>query len=153
MCLIGADLYVLRFCKQMLQLSDQDNSVPQLVDHLFRHQAGQVVATLTRIFGPQHLDLAEDVVQETLLKALRQWPYRGIPDNPGAWIMRVAKNHALDILRRERALYAKQEQIAALAALGDPTTLAEVLDCELRDDMLRMMFICCHPVIGPEARV
>jgi RNA polymerase sigma-70 factor (ECF subfamily) len=112
-----------------------------------------VVATLTRIFGPQQLDLAEDVVQETLLKALRQWPYRGIPDNPSAWIMRVARNHALDILRRERALLGKQEQIAALAALTDPTTPAEILDCELRDDMLRMMFICCHPAIGREARV
>src|SRR5262249_6945947 len=116
-------------------------------------QAGQVVATLTRIFGPQRLDLAEDVVQETLLKALRQWPYRGIPDNPGAWLMRVARNHALDILRRERAQQDKHEQIAALTALGDPATPAEILDCELRDDMLRMIFTCCHPAIGREARV
>jgi RNA polymerase sigma-70 factor (ECF subfamily) len=129
------------------------NGIPGLVDHLFRHQAGQVVATLTRIFGPRQIDLAEDVVQETLLKALRQWPYRGIPDNPGAWIMRVAKNHALDILRREHALRGKQERIAALAALDDPATPTEILDCELRDDMLRMMFTCCHPTIGREARV
>jgi RNA polymerase sigma factor (sigma-70 family) len=137
----------------MLEYADQPNNVPQLVDHLFRHQAGQVVATLTRIFGPQQLDLAEDVVQETLLKALRQWPYRGIPDNPAAWIMRVARNHALDTLRRERALRGKHEQIAALAALANPTTPAEILDCELRDDMLRMMFTCCHPAIGRDARV
>jgi RNA polymerase sigma factor (sigma-70 family) len=137
----------------MSESSDQYASVPQLVDHLFRHQAGQVVATLTRIFGPHQLDLAEDVVQETLLKALRQWPYRGIPDNPAAWIMRVARNHALDTLRRERALRGKHEQIAALTALADPTTPAEILDCELRDDILRMMFTCCHPAIGREARV
>ena len=129
------------------------NSIPGLVDHLFRHQAGQVVATLTRIFGPQQIDLAEDVVQETLLKALRQWPYHGIPDNPGAWIMRVAKNHALDILRREHTLRGKHERLAALAALDDPATPAEILDCELRDDMLRMMFTCCHPAIGRDARV
>jgi RNA polymerase sigma-70 factor (ECF subfamily) len=137
----------------MLEHTEQPKDVPQLVDHLFRHQAGQVVATLTRIFGPQRIDLAEDVIQETLLKALRQWPYRGIPDNPGAWIMRVATNHALDILRRERALRGTQERLAALAALDDPATPAEILDCELRDDMLRMMFTCCHPAIGREARV
>jgi RNA polymerase sigma factor (sigma-70 family) len=137
----------------MLDESERSGGVPGLVDHLFRHQAGQVVATLTRIFGPQHLDLAEDVVQETLLKALRQWPYRGIPDNPGAWILRVARNHALDILRRERALRGKHEQIAALTALDHSTTPAEILDCELRDDMLRMMFTCCHPAISREARV
>ncbi|HET9222309.1 MAG TPA: sigma-70 family RNA polymerase sigma factor [Roseiflexaceae bacterium] len=137
----------------MLDESEQSGGVPGLVDHLFRHQAGQVVATLTRVFGPHQIDLAEDVVQETLLKALRQWPYRGIPDNPGAWIMRVARNHALDILRRERAMRGKHEQIAALTALDNPTTPAEILDCELRDDMLRMMFTCCHPAIGREARV
>jgi RNA polymerase sigma-70 factor (ECF subfamily) len=141
------------FAELMMEHVEQHDSVPQLVDHLFRHQAGQVVATLTRIFGPQQLDLAEDVVQETLLKALRQWPYRGIPNNPGAWIMRVARNQALDILRRERALRGKQEQVAALAALADPTASPEILDCELRDDMLRMMFTCCHPAIGREARV
>jgi RNA polymerase sigma-70 factor (ECF subfamily) len=93
------------------------------------------------------------VVQETLLKALRQWPYRGIPDNPGAWIMRVARNHALDVLRREHSLRGKHQQLAALAALDDPATPAEILDCELLDDMLRMMFTCCHPAIGREARV
>jgi RNA polymerase sigma factor (sigma-70 family) len=138
---------------KMREHSEQPDTVPSLVDHLFRHQAGQLVATLTRIFGPQQIDLAEDVVQETLLKALRQWPYRGIPDNPGAWIMRVARNHALDILRRERALRGKHEQIAALAALDDSATSDETLDCELRDDMLHMMFTCCHPAIGREARV
>ena len=75
-----------------------------LVDLLFRHQAGQIVATLTRIFGPEYLDLAEDVMQETLIKALQQWPYRGIPANPSTWIIHVARNHALDLLRREAAL-------------------------------------------------
>src|SRR5262245_35391037 len=112
------------------------NNIQQLVDHLFRHQAGRIVATLTRIFGPQHLDLAEDVVQETLLKALRQWPYRGVPDNPAAWIMRVARNHALDIIRRERGLRDKQAQLLQIAEQQPgPAELAdESLDNQLYDD-------------------
>src|SRR5215208_5496381 len=61
--------------------ANSDNKVAGLVDHLFRHQAGQMVSTLTRVFGPRHLDLAEEVVQDALLKALQLWPYRGIPDN------------------------------------------------------------------------
>ncbi len=129
--------------------------VPQLVEHLCRHQAGQVVATLTRLFGPQHLDLAEDVVQETLIKALGQWSYRGVPENPAGWIMAVARNQALDILRRERRF---QDRQAALVALSeerndDPAVLATLSDDMLRDDVLRMMFTCCHPAIAREAQV
>ena len=131
------------------------DEVPQLVDHLFRHQAGQVIATLTRMFGPQQIDLAEDVLQETLIKALRQWPYRGVPENPAAWIIRVAKNHALDILRRERSLRGKHDTLAGLPEHQpiDSQTPAEVLDSQLRDDQLRLMFTCCHPAIGREAQV
>src|SRR5262249_8149456 len=131
------------------------DDVPQLVDHLFRHQAGQVIATLTRMFGPQKIDLAEDVLQETLIKALRQWPYRGVPENPGAWIIRVAKNHALDILRREQSLCGKHDTLAGLPEhlSIDPQTPTEILDSQLHDDQLRLMFTCCHPAIGREAQV
>lgn len=124
----------------------ETDQIPQLVDHLFRHQAGQVIAMLARMLGPQQLDLAEDVLQETLLKALRHWPYRGVPSNPAAWITRVAKNHALDLLRRERNH--EQPQLAEPAA---PTPAIEA--DELPDDMLRLMFTCCHPAISREARV
>jgi len=82
---------------------------PTLVDHLFRHAAGQVVATLARLLGPHRIDLAEDVVQETLVKALREWPVRGILDNPEGWILTVARNHAFDVLRRERAFVGKRD--------------------------------------------
>jgi RNA polymerase sigma factor (sigma-70 family) len=130
-------------------------NVPQVVDHLFRHQAGQVVSTLTRIFGPANIDLAEDVVQETLIKALKVWPYQGIPDNPAAWIMRVAKNGALDVLRRERSLRDKQDEIARLPEYG--TAHSDDIDLEgdreLWDDQLGMMFICCHPALSRPARV
>src|SRR6184192_3833481 len=79
-----------------------ESDVPQLVDGLFRREAGRLVSYLTRCFGPQNLSMAEDVVQETLAKALAQWPYRGIPENPSGWLLKVARNRALDILRVER---------------------------------------------------
>ncbi len=137
--------------------ADPATGVPLLVDHLFRHQAGQVVSTLTRLLGPQHLDLAEDVVQETLIKALQHWPFAGVPANPGGWLLQVARNHALDVLRRDRSFRGKQEIIAQIlaedTASGDPAVGAEDLDNVLRDDQLRMMFTCCHPAIAPPARV
>src|SRR5215203_1725825 len=135
--------------------STPDTNVPQVVDHLFRHQAGQVVSTLTRILGPEHLDLAEDVVQETLIKALKVWPYQGIPDNPAAWIMRVAKNGALDALRRERTLLDKQDEIARLSEYSPVQEDNIDLDGDtaLWDDQLGMMFMCCHPSLSRPARV
>src|SRR5262245_13383096 len=77
------------------------HSPGEVVEHLFRRQAGRMVATLVRIFGPGHLQMAEDVVQEALIRALEQWPHRGVPENPSAWLIEVAKNRALDALRRE----------------------------------------------------
>ncbi|HMC36535.1 MAG TPA: sigma factor, partial [Actinomycetota bacterium] len=75
--------------------------VPGLVDHLFRQEAGKMVSSLTRIFGLGRLDLAEDVVQDTLYRALQMWPLHGVPDNPSAWLMRAARNRAIDLLRRD----------------------------------------------------
>ena len=128
--------------------------VPGLVDHLFRHRAGQVVSTLTGIFGPQHLQLAEDVVQDTLLKALQQWSHRGVPENPGAWITQVAKNQALDGLRRDASLRQRFERLAqALDRMDEEAGREAAIDSELYDDQLRMIFTCCHPAISPDARV
>ena len=127
--------------------------VPRLVDHLFRREAGRMVAVLTRLLGTEHLGLAEDVVQEALIKALRTWPFRGVPDNPGGWLMQVAKNRALDLLRRDANLARKEEALrgwtAALTA-GDPTVDP---DSEALDDQLRMIFICCQPAVPRDARV
>jgi RNA polymerase sigma-70 factor (ECF subfamily) len=110
------------------------------VEALFRREFGRVVSTLTRIFGPRHLALAEDVAQEALIKALEQWPHRGVPANPAAWLIQVAKNLALDSLRREASLAAKADEIAR--ALSPAATAPEVVD-----DQLAMMFLCCHPEI------
>jgi predicted RNA polymerase sigma factor len=70
-----------------------------LVDHLFRHDTAKMVAVLTRIFGAENVDLAEDVVQDALTEAMRHWTYKGVPDNPSAWLFRVAKNKALTLLK------------------------------------------------------
>jgi len=81
-----------------------------LVEHLFRHQTGRMLSTLSRIFGLENLDLAEEVVQEALLQALRRWPYQGVPENPTAWLVQAARNKALDVLRRRSALRRKAEK-------------------------------------------
>jgi RNA polymerase sigma factor (sigma-70 family) len=128
--------------------------VSQLVEHLFRHEAGKMVATLTRIFGIEHLTLAEDVVQEALSRALQTWPYRGVPENPSAWIMRASRNLALDVIRREKIFRAKEAEIARLIERnGSPPDATIFPEQEIVDDRLRMMFVCCHPVIPPEAQV
>ncbi len=139
-----------------------DSKVPALVDHLFRHQAGQMIATLVRVFGPRHIDLAEEVVQEALVKALQLWVYKGIPDNPSAWLIQVAKNRALDLLRREASLQEKADEIvrafAAQEAFANQRNLAglgaETLsNGEAIDDTLAMIFMACHPSLSREARV
>ncbi len=129
--------------------------VSQLVEHLFRHESAKMVATLTRIFGIEHLNLAEDVVQEALGRALQTWPYRGIPENPSAWIMRASRNLALDVIRREKVFRGKEAEIARLIEAGGSSAPEAVSfsENEIADDRLRMMFVCCHPVIPPEAQV
>src|SRR5882672_7913684 len=129
--------------------------ISQLVEHLFRHESAKMVATLTRIFGIEHLNLAEDVVQEALGRALQTWPYRGIPENPSAWIMRASRNLALDVIRREKVFRGKEVEIARLIEAGGSSTPEAVifLEHEIADDRLRMMFVCCHPVIPQEAQV
>jgi RNA polymerase sigma-70 factor (ECF subfamily) len=133
-----------------------DNRAHALVDHLFRHQAGRMIATLTRIFGPRHIDLAEEVVQEALVKALQQWTHRGIPANPTAWLIQVAKNRALDLLRRETSLQAKSAEIVrAFAAQEELVNRRSETSrsSESLDDTLGMIFMACHPAIPREGRV
>src|SRR5437899_4522570 len=87
--------------------------VIQVVDHLFRHESGRMVATLTRILGFENLQLAEDVVQDALLKAMQNWAFSGIPRNPSAWLMQVARNQALDAVRRRQNFRSKEQDVAA----------------------------------------
>lgn len=115
-----------------------------------------MVGALTRLFGTQHLELAEDVVQETLLKAMRDWPYHGVPENPAAWLHRVAKNLAIDQLRRRsRGVELLKENAALLRSEWTlSTTVTEAFSGPvIADDALRMLFACCHPTIPPEQQV
>jgi RNA polymerase sigma-70 factor (ECF subfamily) len=125
------------------------NNSAFVVDHLFRHQSGRLVSTLTRIFGPRRLDLAEEVVQDALLKALEIWPFEGIPANPSAWLIQVAKRRALDAIRRESSL---AEKIPDLARAFPDHSMPESPD-EFDDDQLSMMFLCCHPNLASDLRV
>ncbi len=113
-----------------------------------------MVATLTRIFGIEHLNLAEDVVQEALARALQTWPFYGVPKNPSAWIMRASRNLALDVVRRQKVFRDKEAEIVRL--MDRPETAPDqtvFLDQEIADDRLRMMFVCCHPLVPAEAQV
>ena len=125
-----------------------------MVEHLFRHEAGKMVATLTRIFGIEHLSLAEDVVQEALARALQTWPFYGVPKNPSAWIMRASRNLALDVVRRRKVFQNKQAEIIRLmdrqSTAPDEAIFSED---EIGDDHLRLMFVCCHPAIPADAQV
>jgi len=128
--------------------------VSEVVEHLFRHEAGKMVATLTGIFGIEHLTLAEDVVQEALARALQTWPFYGVPNNPSAWIMRASRNLALDVVRREKVFRDKQPEIIRLMDRPSPAPDAAAFsEQEIADDRLRMMFVCCHPQIPAEAQV
>ena len=135
-------------------IKKEARGVSDIVEHLFRHEAGKMVAILTGIFGLDHLTLAEDVVQEALARALQTWPFYGVPDNPSAWIMRTSRNLALDVVRREKVFRNKEPEIIRLMEGESPAPDAAVfLEQEIADDRLRLMFVCCHPAIPPEAQV
>ncbi|MGH9932688.1 MAG: RNA polymerase sigma factor [Pyrinomonadaceae bacterium] len=137
--------------------SNQNSSfgAGQVVDVFFRLEAGRMVSTLTRIFGLDNIELAEDVVQDAMLKALQQWSY-GIPANPSGWIMQVAKNRALDILRRQTLFQKKEDEIGKAIqweSEGPPDPIALFAEAEVKDDQLRMIFACCHPLLTRESQV
>ena len=125
-----------------------------ILDHLFRHQAGRMTAHLTHLLGPAWLNVAEEAVQEAMLRALQTWPYQGVPENPAGWLFRVAHNSAIDSVRRNKIFGDKTEAI--VADLSRSATVAPddpELEEQLRDDELRMIFMCCHPRIGHESSV
>jgi RNA polymerase sigma-70 factor (ECF subfamily) len=129
--------------------------IARLADHLFRHEAGKLVSVLTGIFGLDRLQLAEDVVQESLVRALQTWPYYGVPKNPAAWLTHTAKNLALDVIRREKIFSGKQPQIITFieqwANECDPQDSA-AFDTEIKDRRLQLMFACCHPLVPQDSQ-
>lgn len=121
------------------------------LDHVFRHEYGRLVAALTRVFGPDRLDLVEDVVQDALLKAMRSWPFAGVPDDPAAWLTRVAHNLALDVVRHRKMAARKIDELAE--RLPSEVKPADDSSELVRDDTLRLMFTTCHPALPADARV
>ncbi len=126
----------------------------QAIDAVWRIESARLIAGLTRLV--RDVGLAEELAQEALVTALERWPESGIPDNPGAWLMAVAKHRAADQFRRARMLERKHDelgqQVLVEQALAGPD-LDAALDNTLGDDLLRLMFIACHPVLSGEARV
>ncbi|HEY5792462.1 MAG TPA: DUF6596 domain-containing protein [Chthoniobacterales bacterium] len=125
----------------------------QVVEHFFRHETGRLHATLTRVFGFENLALIEDVAQGALLQALRTWSIGGVPANPSAWITRVALNLARDALRHRRMAFAKEANlITHLEQMLPDAAASENGGPEIADDTLRLMFVCCHPLLSPDAQ-
>lgn len=127
--------------------------VQATLDHLFRRESGRIVAYLTRFLGPDHLDLAENAVQEALVKAVQTWPIQGIPDNPAAWILQVSKNAAIDSIRSGKFLSHDSELVDSIQSSMTESDTDVAFENEIRDDQLKLMFICCHPVLPREARI
>lgn len=135
---------------------EQNLYIEKTVEHLFRHEWGKLVAVLTKLFGPQNLQLAEDVVQDTLLKAFNNWKISGLPDNPSAWLFTAARNKAIDLLRQQKRKVEFFKNITPLLQSEytlTPTVHEMVNANTIEDDQLRMMFVCCHPTLSAEAQV
>jgi len=132
---------------------DSTASASQVAGNFFRHEGARLIATLTSHLGVHRLQLAEDCVQEALVRALQTWPYRGVPDNPAAWLTQAAKNVALDHLRREQRFSEKEGGIAQEHErwLASSSTAAEGSE-QIADDRLRMMFVCFHPQLSAESQ-
>jgi RNA polymerase sigma factor (sigma-70 family) len=124
------------------------------IDAVWRIEAPRVIAGLTRIL--RDVGLAEDLAQDALVAALEQWPESGVPDNPGAWLMATAKHRAIDRLRRDERLARKHEALGRELEAQQERAVAEIsapMVDDVGDDLLRLMFISCHPILAPEARV
>jgi RNA polymerase sigma-70 factor (ECF subfamily) len=126
----------------------------KLVDHLFRHEAGKMVAVLSRLFGLHNLQLAEDVVQDAFIKAQQSWKFNNLPDEPSAWLMQVAKNRAIDIIRRQNNFNIYSKELAAELNEQSAYTIDQFFhELEIADSQLSMMFACCHPSLKQEDQV
>ncbi len=117
------------------------------VDLVFREEAGKAVATLIRLFGD--IEMAEEAVQDAFMVATEKWPETGLPPNPGGWIVTTARNRAIDRLRRESTREDRHVQAAMLRAQSEP----DPVEGPVSDDRLRLIFTCCHPALGPSARI
>jgi RNA polymerase sigma factor (sigma-70 family) len=133
----------------------ETEQINQLVDHLYRHESGKLVAVLTRVFGTDNIELAEDVVQDSLVEAMKDWPYKGLPSDPSAWLYKVAKNKALNILNKEK--YKRKYAVEAAHQQGRWTHSSPddhfFSKEQIQDDQLRMIFTSCHPSLSKDSQI
>src|SRR4051812_37525186 len=125
--------------------------IHRTIDAVWRMESAKLIAGLTRIV--RDVGRAEELAQDALVAALEQWPESGVPDNPGAWLMATAKHRAIDSIRRSEVLARKHEEIGRDLELRqhDQPDLNASIDEFIEDDLLRLAFICCHPVLATEA--
>jgi RNA polymerase sigma factor (sigma-70 family) len=123
----------------------------RVVEAVWRIESAKLVAALARVTGD--VGLAEDLAQEALVAALERWPRTGVPDNPAAWLMATAKHRAVDVFRRAERLERKTAELGRELAEAEEPDWAAALDEVVEDDVLRLVFIACHPVLSREARV
>jgi RNA polymerase sigma factor (sigma-70 family) len=129
-------------------------AMKNLVDHLFRHESGKMIAVLTRIFGMHNMEMVEDVVQEAFLRAIQTWTYNQLPENPSGWLMQVARNRAIDIIRRQQNFQHYSREMAHQLQYETENTVTQFFsDTEIADSQLRMMFACSHPSLKEEDQV
>ena len=124
------------------------------IDAVWRIESAKLIAALTRVV--HDVGIAEDLAQDALVAALEQWPESGVPRNPGAWLMTAAKHRAIDRVRRDKLVERKHEQIGYELESQQETTVGRLdadIDDNVGDDLLRLVFISCHPVLSTEARV
>jgi RNA polymerase sigma-70 factor (ECF subfamily) len=133
--------------------TDTHTSINGAIDAVWRIESPRLIAGLARIV--RDVGVAEDLAQDALVAALEQWPKSGVPDNPGAWLMAVAKHRAIDHFRRNSRLERKHEELGRQFATKEMAVpdLNAALDDDVGDDLLRLVFISCHPVLSTEARV
>ena len=127
--------------------------IHRTIDAVWRIESARLIASLTRLVG--EVGLAEDLAQGALVAALEQWPQTGIPDKPGAWLMATAKHHAIDLIRRNVRLERKTEEMGRDLELEQPLGVPEEMDADddMGDDLLRLIFIACHPILSKDARL
>ena len=127
--------------------------IHRTIDAVWRIESARLIASLTRLVGD--VGLAEDLAQGALVAALEQWPQSGIPDKPGAWLMATAKHHAIDQIRRNVRLERKTDEMGRDLELEQPLGVPEEMDSDddMGDDLLRLIFIACHPILSKDARL
>lgn len=127
------------------------SSTTRAIEAVWRIEAARVIAAVARMTGD--VGVAEDAAQDALVAAQERWPRTGVPDNPGAWLTTVAKNRVIDLARRDRTLRRGQEEIGRSMDDAEEPDLAAAMDDVIGDDLLGLMFTCCHPVLSTDARV